>query len=325
MNKILFFLITIIVNYILLTFLIYLFSYISLINGKTYDLFWIKSIQERLYTRGIRNIWQYNSECVKFDKDLLYAPKDGECNFDNPEFNTILNFNNGIRVNSLNKDYNFDDQFITIIGDSISMGWGVNDEQTFSSLLEKKINKNVINMGVSSYGTVREIKKLVSSKYYNQSDLILIQYHHNDIYENELLDFKKEYSFEEFRTKTDKDLNNQKKVLFFLKTFKTSLRLFFSDLNDKLNPEANRFYIDFNDHAEILEKLIYDNLDFLNKRIIVFFIKKPNMKIFNFPNSNKSIEYHLINLNSDDFFVIDEHPNSKGHLKISNSIYEIIK
>ena len=74
------------------------------------------------------------------------------------------------------------------------MGWGVNDEQTFSSLIEKKINKNMINMGFLVMETLREIKKLVSSKYYNQSDLILIQYHHNDIYENELLDFKKEYS-----------------------------------------------------------------------------------------------------------------------------------
>ena len=33
------------------------------------------------------------------------------------------------------------------------MGWGVNDNETFSHILENKINKNVYNLAVSSYGT----------------------------------------------------------------------------------------------------------------------------------------------------------------------------
>ena len=90
MKKIFFYLIILTLNYILLTTFVFIFSYISLINGKTYDLFWIKSIQERLYTRGLRNIWQLNKNCVTFDSDLLYSPKDGKCKFVNPEFNTTL-------------------------------------------------------------------------------------------------------------------------------------------------------------------------------------------------------------------------------------------
>ena len=38
------------------------------------------------------------------------------------------------------------------------MGWGVNDDETFSHYLEKKLNKKVYNLAVSSYGTVRELK-----------------------------------------------------------------------------------------------------------------------------------------------------------------------
>ena len=102
--------------------------------------------------------------------------------------------------------------------------------------------------------------------------------------------------------------------------FKTSLRLSFADLFDKLNPSANYYYIDFEEHIKLLEKLIYENLDYLNKKIIVFFIKEPNMKISNFPVSNKNIEYILIELNKKDFFIIDEHPNEVGHFEIANKI-----
>ena len=48
----------IVINYFLLTLIVYSFSYISLINGNTYDFFWIKSIQKKIYFRGYRNIWQ---------------------------------------------------------------------------------------------------------------------------------------------------------------------------------------------------------------------------------------------------------------------------
>lgn len=325
MKKIFFYLIILTLNYILLTTVVFIFSYISLINGKTYDLFWIKSIQERLYTRGLRNIWQLNKNCVTFDSDLLYSPKDGKCEFVNPEFNTTLTFKDKIRLNK-EDDGNFNGKnSITLIGDSIAMGWGVNDNQTFSYLLQKKLKKKVFNQGVSSYGTVREIKKLVSSRAYTKSNIILIQYHHNDIFENNSLDINKRYSMEEYEKKLLSNSYIKNNFYFFFKTFKSSLRLFFSDIKNKLNPENSYYYIDFQSHQIYLEKLIYENLDVKNKRVIVLFIKDPNYKIFNFPKSENEIEYILINLNKEDFFIIDEHPNLNGHKKIAEKIYEYIK
>ena len=44
------------------------------------------------------------------------------------------------------------------------MGWGVNDDETFSALLEKNLNRNVYNLSVSSYGTRRELIRLEKSK-----------------------------------------------------------------------------------------------------------------------------------------------------------------
>ena len=49
---------------------------------------------------------------------------------------------------------------IAVLGDSHAMGWGVNDDETFSAVLEKKIDKPVYNLAVSGYGTIREFNKI---------------------------------------------------------------------------------------------------------------------------------------------------------------------
>ena len=204
------------------------------------------------------------------------------------------------------------------------MGWGVNDEQTFASNLEKLTSKKKSIIWVFLVMELLEkLKKLISSEIYKEVDTVLIQYHFNDLFENQYLDITKDYSLDEFERNFKSDENNLKKTVFFLKTFKTSLRLFFADIFDKINPDANYHYIDFNDHVSFfLEKLIFDNLS--DKRIVVFFIKEPNMKIYNFPSTGKFIEYLLIELNEDSFFIIDEHPNAKGHVEIANEIYKKI-
>ncbi len=146
MKKIFFFLITIIFYYLILTTLVFSFSYISLINGKTYDWFWVKSIQKKIYYRGYRNIWQYSNNCTSYDENLLYKPKIGSCNFLNPEFSTELNFDEYSRKHSSSEKYSKSEDYLLVLGDSIAMGWGVNDDKTFSYLLEKSLNKKVYNL-----------------------------------------------------------------------------------------------------------------------------------------------------------------------------------
>ena len=299
----------------------FLFSYYSLVNNKTYDLFWIKSIQKKLYFKGLRNIWQYNNDCVVFDEDLLYKPKQGDCFFSNAEFKTKLTFKDEYRINSFDNLNLNNSKTFAVLGDSMAMGWGVNNHETFSSQLEKKLNQKVYNFGVSSYGTVREIKRLKKSKIYNKIDTIIIQYDSNDLNENENLDFKNIYKKNDFKNFFDKEYKLNK-FKFFLKTYKSSLRLFFSDIIDKLNPEDNYHFIDFEPHRDILEKIIYKNLNYSEKRIIVIFIMHPNMKILNFPSSKKGIEYKLIQMKKSDFFIIDDHLNPKGHLHIATEIYD---
>ena len=304
--------------------MVFSFSYISLINGKTYDWFWIKSIQKKIYFKGYRNIWQYNNNCTSYDKNLLYKPKIGKCKFINPEFSTYLTFDETSRNHDLKNNYNTDENHILVLGDSIAMGWGVNDNETFSFLMEKNLKQKVYNLGVSSYGTVREIKKMKLSPLYDDSKKIIIQYHPNDLHENIKLDYNKVYSKKEYDEIYETKNNGFKLIKFILKNFKTSLRLFFSDINGIIFPEKNIEKINFNEDKKYLEKIIKERIDVKNKEVVVLLVIAPYQKVINFPESNTEIKYILLELENSDFFIIDEHPNKKGHLKIAKKLLNLL-
>ena len=322
MKKFFFYTLAFFFYYLLITALVFSFSYISLINGKTYDFFWVKSIQKQIYFKGYRNIWQNNTNCTDFDIHLLYKPKIGNCAFTNPEFKTLLKFDEYSRNHNILRDNNFFDEYLIVLGDSIAMGWGVNDDETFSYLLEKKLKKRVYNMAVSSYGSVREIKKLKLSPYYKNSKTIIIQYHPNDLGENKELDINKIYSKKEFQNNFSDKSSNLKRYELILGTFKSSIRLFFSDINDFIFKDNNLELIDFSIHKKYLENVLKENVELNKKRVIIFLPLNPWQKVINFPNNSDQLEYIQIKMDKSDFFIIDDHPNKFGHLKIASRLFD---
>ena len=324
MKKLFFIIVILFFNYLLLTAVIFTFSYISLSQGKTYDWFWVKSIQKKIYFKGYRNIWQNNSDCTVFDKNLLYKPREGSCIFVNPEFNTVLNFDKYSRIHNPLMPNLEENEHILVLGDSVAMGWGVNDNETFASKLEILTNKKVYNLGVSSYGTKREIKKMFLTPYFKNSDTIIIQYHPNDLDENKNLNYNKVYSKEEFNDvfKKNNQISNFKLIL---RNYKSSLRLFFSDLNDLLFKEENIEIYDFKENQKYLEKVIKEHISLQEKNLIVIWPIQSWQKVINFSEKNSNIKYKIIELEKSDFFIIDDHPNKKGHSKIANVLYDLIK
>lgn len=324
MNKLFNYFFVIIINYILITLVVFTFSYVSLINNKTYDLFWVKYIQKKLYFNGLRKLWNADKNCSRFDQELLYAPLEGQCEFSNPEFKTKLNFDDNRRLNMINDQIYEDEKIIAVLGDSYAMGWGVNDDETFSYKLQKLINKKVINLGVASYGTIREIKRLKLNKFYDQVDTVIIQYHLNDIYENKTLDIKKTYLISDY----DKyfSLNNDKLNLtyFLLKHIKKSFRLLFSHLNDIIFKTKEKHNL--SEHFDNLEKIIINNFPDQKKKIIVFLVKEPHQElIYNKKRIFSNFEFFLIDANKEHFFIIDDHLNFKGHEFVAKKIFEQIK
>ena len=72
-----------IINYLLISLIVFIFSLVSLKNGKVYDLLWIKYVQTTLYFKtSFRNVFQHSTnDCVEYDEDLIYVPKKENVNF----------------------------------------------------------------------------------------------------------------------------------------------------------------------------------------------------------------------------------------------------
>jgi len=308
----------IIINYFLLFFSIYIISGFLLVKGVTSNLKLISAYQVNFYLEGgIRNIWQNNPDCVKFDEDLIYVPKLRNCRFKNFEFDTNISFDSFGRVsNHPNKKENIN-QSIAVIGDSFAMGWGVNDNETFSYLLEKKINKNVYNLAVSSYGTRRELIRLEKSGLLNEIDTVIIQYCYNDFGENNNFIINSEIDTNnKFQTVTSSQPISYWRM--FRRTFRYSAQIPINLIKKKSNS------LDFLHHQNLLLNVLNEYPSIMSKKIYIFYTNGPDLKFFNFPNGTlpdyDNISFLDLKINNNHYFKIDGHLNKEGHKFIAEEL-----
>ena len=284
------FFITIFFYFVIVVFL-YLFSSILLINKKIINFPLILDYQKNFYHQlGYRKIWQTQKECVEFDSNLIFRPAIGKCIFKNIEFSTELNFNMNGRVTKNNLIENKNG--IAILGDSHAMGWGVNDEETFAALLEKKINKKVYNLAVSGYATKRELERLRTSNLIEKIDTIIIQYCNNDYHENLLsvnrVDLINENN-KKFLQLTSSEISFVER---FRKGIRYSLTIPFHLIKDKKNQ------LDWYQHEEFFNAIVKEYGFLEKKRIIVIYSNGADQNFYNFPNkmSDKIANLEYINI-----------------------------
>jgi hypothetical protein len=127
-----------------------------------------------------RAMVQLLPECARWDPDLGYTLRPGRCTFANTEFRTTLLVN---RLGVRDSEEALAAPEIVVLGDSFALGWGVSGEETFASRLGKMTGLKVLNTGVASYGTVRELRLLAKV---DRSHLrtIVWQFCNNDYIEN---------------------------------------------------------------------------------------------------------------------------------------------
>ena len=133
------------------------------------------------YNTYDRRIIQLDSNCSVYDPKLFYTLKpNARFNYSNVEFNNLFTTNSfGVR----DGESSLDKPTIICLGDSYAMGWGADQDSTYSQQLERLARKKILNAGVSSYGTAREIINLGR---FDTSALtyLVVQYCDNDFDEN---------------------------------------------------------------------------------------------------------------------------------------------
>ena len=147
----------------------------------------VRKLTKAVYWHTRRH-WHTVPECVLFDPELLYRPRPGSCLFENAEFSTTMHFDaQGARVMPLPAPAADDESSmprVVIVGDSHAMGWGVQDQETFASVLARDYSYRTVNLAVSSYGTPRELLRLRRDFTLEPGDIVVIQYCDNDFAEN---------------------------------------------------------------------------------------------------------------------------------------------
>ncbi len=83
---------------------------------------------------------------------------------------------------------------LIFLGDSLTLGWGVEEKDTFSTLLENKLNQfsptEIINFGVGNYNTEQEVHLFLDKGLQYHPDEVVVFYFINDAEEAKPENFK---------------------------------------------------------------------------------------------------------------------------------------
>lgn len=133
-----------------------------------------------IYQNRCRDYVVYDEERGRWDEEVFYTLRPGEFEYSNMEFSTRYHVNSlGLRDDEASLDH----PEIIFLGDSYTMGWGVEQEEGFAQILEKKLGRRSLNAGIASYGTAREL--LTFQRLQTDScQLLVLQFCPNDVREN---------------------------------------------------------------------------------------------------------------------------------------------
>ena len=136
----------------------------------------------------------YNTEMARYAKEIKVIRN--EQYFEHPSNKTGRYYGVKIRTNSMgwreDRDYSLVKPHgvkrIIVLGDSITLGWGVELNQTYPKVLEQLLNNDpslryryeVINTGVGNYNTFLELEMLKRTLSYDP-DMIILGWFINDV------------------------------------------------------------------------------------------------------------------------------------------------
>ncbi len=326
------------------------FSFSFLLNHPKYiPDSWLRYFRH-YYFKYDRGIIQFDPESSIYNPELFYTLRPGRFTFGNREITNEYQVNElGMRDNA----ESLDNPEIVILGDSHTMGWGIDQHKTFPALIEANIGAKVLNAGMSSYGTVREIKALDKIDL-SQTQYIIIQYCYNDHGENlhyierdNMLEVSSEETLRQKKRSHSETIN-----YYFLK----HTLLFFGILGDKLferlratqtiNEDNNdsqelpaattkalpvddaKAFLNVLMNAPKLEAVPQIIITHLDRQLNDHFIYKLRQLLKQEPYRDLAPKISLIDFSEvllkTDYFILDDHLNEGGHGKVAAGLEKAI-
>lgn len=311
-----------------------------------------------VYFAHDRNILQFMTCCSRYDSELTYTLNPGEFDFCNREYCNRYAVNSaGLR----DDEASLRQPDIIALGDSYTVGWGVQQHETFAHRLEVLSGLKVLNAGGSSYGTAREMR-LLNRLDTSRMKWLVIQYNNNDFEENEAFvssGFKLNITpREDYEAECRRHAGRKRCTPFLLTSVFLRINIaerFFMDktpsaasllqLRASLQPSADLKFThrQANSTARDSAKIFLDILSTRNLSgvhlIVVnlshytldthsFIQKVMALKdTGNYPSFVQNLQ--VIDASSflakEDFYIIDDHLRPSGHRKVAEAIEKIVK
>jgi hypothetical protein len=291
---------------------------------------------------NMANTIQYDNSISEFNAELGYKYlKNTKATFEQWEFNVkSLSTNSyGLR----DDETSLSNPRIISLGDSFCTGWGVEQNETYTDIIEKKLKTKSLNAGISSFGTIREgiiLKKLDK----DSLNLVILQYCLNDYQENK--------TWADSLLRGAKFLPSNNEISY-------KKRVVQNDIQRNYFPLRFIFEIIKEGFIEIIKPQI-EEINFGNKETIAlqtkYFVKsiqlirrfyKGKILIISLSNSPKRLDPLIIEnakrevtnmslhniafldvgkvLNNNDNYYFDGHLTKSGHQKVANQLINFIQ
>jgi|GEM_PF-4352247 len=139
------------------------------------------SLLSNYYKNYVRESVQFLPECARYDPEVTYTLRPGgRCRV--ARSGRVAQYSAN-RAGLRDSDSALDNPAVVVLGDSHAMGAGVEAAESFPEQVERILGLPVLNAGISSFGTARELILLERLKLPSSAALV-IQYCENDFREN---------------------------------------------------------------------------------------------------------------------------------------------
>lgn len=287
------------------------------------------------YASSFKNTTNFNSDLSRYDSLLTYRFRPNITGrFKNPEFDIEIKTNSlGVR----DDEASLHNPSIVILGDSHGMGWGVEQEARFSEVIGNKLQTNVLNTSITSYGSFRETQ-LLTELDMDSCKLLIIQYCDNDLEENKanLLKAQKP-SIDAHGFDVAERQNKISNTYFPFKGIFATLRWLIGEAFNRPSAPSNAgpevVSAPKSEHAEAFFPYLARIRTRYKGAIVVF-----DLGVYNFPIVREFQAYHaqhpvpdvhFVNvhplLDRRYYFTIDDHINAAGHRKIGTALAGLIQ